>query len=107
MTSSLSTQQPPESHFYRQELLRSLEENRDLVRSYTAFDPQDAVADIILLEGNTIRVRGMNDGFVNEATGDKFDTLDSLLLNVSPAYMSGFNDRLTRKLESLANAVSE
>lgn len=93
---------PPENDFYRQELIRALEENRDLVKSYEILE--HAVAHIILLEGNDITARATNDGFVDEATFTKYETLDSLLMHVSPKYMTGFNEKLTRKLEAFAGA---
>ncbi|GHJ87829.1 hypothetical protein NliqN6_4231 [Naganishia liquefaciens] len=80
--------------FFAAELTRALNENAYGVESYR----QDgSKASIVTMEGKELTIECVNDGFV-VAAGQTYETLDSLLLNSSPAFMQKMSDRLMEKL---------
>lgn len=100
----------PESTFYRQELSRALTENAFAIDRSELLQPSSpsddetfAAATVVLLEGTTITIECLNDGFRVRGRKDSkvYDTLDSLLLNESPKSMEKVSMQLTSKLESL------
>ena len=98
--------------FFAAELTRALNENAYGVESYR----QDgSKASIVTMEGKELTIECVNDGFVvrpcsispwefshipheQVAAGQTYETLDSLLLNSSPAFMQKMSDRLMEKL---------
>ncbi|KAH8089292.1 hypothetical protein HD553DRAFT_305660 [Filobasidium floriforme] len=96
MTSSTS--------FFTTELKRALEENAFAIKSAETLPEETAdraCAKIVLLEEKEIQVELINDGFRVQGETKLYDTLDSLLLNVSPKSMELVSQTLSSRLEGL------
>lgn len=114
----MSSQSSDIPSFFEEELKKALREQTYGVDSSRLLSSTalDATAEITIIEGATIKVMLFTSGFqLSKYTGDHsvsggsalvgmiFETLEELLLAVSPLYAAKQGEELVAKLEQLSN----